>query len=333
MRSIADFPAMRYVENAYHKMADNPRAVRLGMATDGFSPVSFSRKSYSIWPVMFINYNILPWLSTKKGHILLSLIIPGPKKPSNFDFYMGPVVDELKLLWNGVPAYDARLTCPEEQRRFTLNGICLWTIHDSPGLGIVSGLQVSGTRGCPTCGTNLDSKYSKHLKTTIYMGHKRYLSQTSHMRGDCTTPKPHVTHFTDWYVLEYEIQQGVQQRAQSGLNQIPLLAELPYYDSLLIQNLGDPMHEEGNITKNLLRHMFGNCITVELVKSSTYTMKLGHIGGQMEQRVRDRLHGCLASMREIYSARESAKSVRLLDIARILGEHFNMLMTRYGVKV
>ncbi|KAL3687948.1 hypothetical protein R1sor_014257 [Riccia sorocarpa] len=90
------------------------------------------------------------------------------------------------------------------------------------------------------------------------MGHKRYLSQTSHMRGDCTTPKPPVTHFTGWYVLEYEIQQGVQQRAQSGLNRIPLLAELPYYDSLLIQNLGDPMHEEGNITKNLLRHMFGH---------------------------------------------------------------------------
>ncbi|KAL3678077.1 hypothetical protein R1sor_021033 [Riccia sorocarpa] len=119
MRSIADSPAMRHAENAYHEMADNPRAVRLGMVTDGFSPVSFSRKSYSIWPVMFINYNIPPWLSTKKGHILLSLIIPGPKKPSNFDIYMGPVVDELKLLWNGVPAYDARLTCPEEQWRFT----------------------------------------------------------------------------------------------------------------------------------------------------------------------------------------------------------------------
>ncbi|KAL3693626.1 hypothetical protein R1sor_007277 [Riccia sorocarpa] len=48
MRSIADSPAMRHVENAYHEMADNPRA-----------------------------------------------------KPSNFDVYMGPVVDELKLLWNG----------------------------------------------------------------------------------------------------------------------------------------------------------------------------------------------------------------------------------------
>ncbi|KAL3698522.1 hypothetical protein R1sor_012598 [Riccia sorocarpa] len=307
MRSIADSPTTRYVENAYHEMADNPRAVRLGMATDGFSRVSFSRKSYSIWPVMFINYNIPPWLSTKKGHILLSLIIPGPKKPSNFDVYMGPVVDELKLLWTGVSAYDARLTCPEEQRRFTLNDICLWIIHDSPGLGIVSGLQVSGTRGCPTCGMNLESKYNKHLKTTIYMGHKRYLSQTSHMRGDCTTPKPPVTHFTDWYVLEYEIQQGVQQRAQSGLNRIPLLTELPYYD------VTSP-----RISFVICLVMWTNCITVELVKSSTYTRKLGHIGGLMEQRVRDMLHGCLVSRRGIYSARESAKSVRLLAIACIL---------------
>ncbi|KAL3680365.1 hypothetical protein R1sor_023321 [Riccia sorocarpa] len=57
---------------------------------------------------------------------------------------------------------------------------------------------------------------------------------------------------------EQHIQQGMQQRAQSGLNRIPLHAELLYYDSLLIQNLGDPIHEEGNITKNLIRQMFGH---------------------------------------------------------------------------
>ncbi|KAL3680073.1 hypothetical protein R1sor_023029 [Riccia sorocarpa] len=38
MRSIADSPTMLHVENTYNKMADNLRAVRLGMATDGFSP-------------------------------------------------------------------------------------------------------------------------------------------------------------------------------------------------------------------------------------------------------------------------------------------------------
>ncbi|KAL3679210.1 hypothetical protein R1sor_022166 [Riccia sorocarpa] len=168
------------------------------------------------------------------------------------------------------------------------------------------------------------------------MGHKRYLSQTSHMRGDCTTPKPHVTHFTDWYVLEYEMQQGVQQHAQSGLNRRPLLAELSYYDSLLIQNLGDPMHEEDNITKNLLRHMFGHVDELHhrrACEEFNVHQEAWPYRRSDGTKVRDRLHGCLVSRRGIYSARESAKSVRLLDIARILEKHFNMLMTRYGVKV
>lgn len=98
MRSVADSPAMQHVETAFDTMRGNPRTARLGLATDGFSPVDFSHKSYSIWPVFFINYNIPPWLSTKKGHILLSLIIPGPKKPKDMDVYLQPVIDELELL-------------------------------------------------------------------------------------------------------------------------------------------------------------------------------------------------------------------------------------------
>ncbi|KAL3694109.1 hypothetical protein R1sor_007760 [Riccia sorocarpa] len=34
----------------------------------------------------------------------------GPKKPKNFDTYLQPVVEELKLLWNGVRAYDSQVT-------------------------------------------------------------------------------------------------------------------------------------------------------------------------------------------------------------------------------
>ncbi|KAL3687949.1 hypothetical protein R1sor_014258 [Riccia sorocarpa] len=102
MRSIADSPTMRHMENAYHEMADNPRAVHLGMATNGFSPVSLSEV------ILYMGSNVYKLQHTsvvvnkkKDVHILLSLIIPGQKKPSNFDVNMGPVVDELKLLWTG----------------------------------------------------------------------------------------------------------------------------------------------------------------------------------------------------------------------------------------
>ncbi|KAL3694108.1 hypothetical protein R1sor_007759 [Riccia sorocarpa] len=89
------------------------------------------------------------------------------------------------------------------------------------------------------------------------MDHRKYLRDDSPLRRGCKTPKPPITHFTNWYALEYEIEAGVRERQKSGLNKIPILVELPYYDSLLIQNLGDPMHQEGNMAKNLFRHIFG----------------------------------------------------------------------------
>jgi hypothetical protein len=57
-----------------------------------------------------MNYNLPPWLSVKKGFLLLSLIIPGPSKVKNLDTYLALVVNEFKTLWDGVWAYDGRKT-------------------------------------------------------------------------------------------------------------------------------------------------------------------------------------------------------------------------------
>jgi len=42
-------------------------------------------------------------------NFMLSLIIPGPKAPSNdIDVFLQPLIDELKVLWEvGVSTYDA----------------------------------------------------------------------------------------------------------------------------------------------------------------------------------------------------------------------------------
>jgi hypothetical protein len=42
-------------------------------------------------------------------------------------------VDELKLLWDGVSAYDGRKTTGGIPRAFKLKAICMWTMHDYPG--------------------------------------------------------------------------------------------------------------------------------------------------------------------------------------------------------
>ncbi|KAL3687885.1 hypothetical protein R1sor_014194 [Riccia sorocarpa] len=48
------------------------------------------------------------------------------------DIYLEPLVEELKLLWDGVRAYEASTLCPREDRWFQLHAICMWTIHDIP---------------------------------------------------------------------------------------------------------------------------------------------------------------------------------------------------------
>ena len=88
---------------------------------------------YSIWPVVLMNYNIPPWMSMKKGHLILSMLIPGPKQPTNLNVYMAPLLEELKKLWRGVPAYDNRKLTGGLPRSFDLCGILLWTMHDYPG--------------------------------------------------------------------------------------------------------------------------------------------------------------------------------------------------------
>jgi hypothetical protein len=89
-------------------------------------------KPKSVWPVVLMNYNFPPWLSMKKGILLLSFIIPRLTKVENLDIYLSLLVDELKLLWDEVWAYDGRKTIEGIPREFRLNSICMWTMHDYP---------------------------------------------------------------------------------------------------------------------------------------------------------------------------------------------------------
>ncbi|KAL6312664.1 hypothetical protein AAG906_018929 [Vitis piasezkii] len=88
---------------------DEPRNVRLGLASDGFNPFGNMSISYSMWPVVLIPYNLPPWMCMKQTFFMLSLLIPGPTAPGNdIDIYLQPLIDELNDLWDvGVETYDA----------------------------------------------------------------------------------------------------------------------------------------------------------------------------------------------------------------------------------
>ena len=74
----------------------------------------------------------------KNEHPMLVLIVPSRRQVKNIDVYLQPLVDELKELWDGINVYDVSIPITLE-RSFMLYGICAYTTHDYPGLGVFSG--------------------------------------------------------------------------------------------------------------------------------------------------------------------------------------------------
>ncbi|KAH7867092.1 hypothetical protein Vadar_028768 [Vaccinium darrowii] len=135
----------------WHSTHGNPRNLRLGLATDGFNPFSNLSSTYSCWPVMLVTYNLPPWLWMKRENVLLALLIPGPKQPSNdIDVYLQPLIEDLQELWSiGISIYDK-----STDSMFNLRAILLWTMNDFPTLGNLAGCKTKGKTACPICGEN-----------------------------------------------------------------------------------------------------------------------------------------------------------------------------------
>jgi hypothetical protein len=72
------------------------RDIALIGSTDGYQ--IFRQKTDDCWVVMFINANLSPDIRVKKENLLISAIIPGPNQPKDFNSFLRPIIDELKLL-------------------------------------------------------------------------------------------------------------------------------------------------------------------------------------------------------------------------------------------
>ena len=76
MRIPADCKAMKHIEEKWPgKFKDEPRSIRFGLAIDGVCPFSSMSVTRTIWPVGLTVYNIPPWMSVRKEHLLLNLIV------------------------------------------------------------------------------------------------------------------------------------------------------------------------------------------------------------------------------------------------------------------
>ena len=76
LQSVIDGDAIKSIEKEYPGFLENPNNLVLGGSSDGFSPWRTKKKAYSMWPVLLVNYNIPPWLTIKKEHIMLAVLVP-----------------------------------------------------------------------------------------------------------------------------------------------------------------------------------------------------------------------------------------------------------------
>jgi hypothetical protein len=77
LRMPADGSAFTDMEEKWPHFKEEPRNARLSLAADGVNPFAEMRSTYSVWPVFVINNNIPPWMSIKREHIMLAMIVPG----------------------------------------------------------------------------------------------------------------------------------------------------------------------------------------------------------------------------------------------------------------
>ena len=125
-----------------HKFFKDLHDIALGLSTDGFAP--FHRCKNTCWPLILFNYNLPPDIHFHLKHILCVAIIPGPKKPVNFNSFLWPLVEELLKLEIGVHAYD-----PLQSELFKLHVYLIQVFGDIPAILMV--MQMKGHNGLTPC--------------------------------------------------------------------------------------------------------------------------------------------------------------------------------------
>jgi len=76
------------------------RDIALLASTDGYQ--IFRQKRDDCWIILLINANLPPTTRVQRENLLISMLIPGPKAPKNFNSFLRPLVDELKQLQGNV---------------------------------------------------------------------------------------------------------------------------------------------------------------------------------------------------------------------------------------
>lgn len=172
LRHPADSPQWKTIDRLYLEFGDDPRNLRLALASDGINPYGSLSSNHSSWPILLMIYNLPTWLCILRKYIILCMMIADPRQPGNdIDLYLMPLIEDLKQLWEeGVDAWDANV-----QQTFRLRTMVFCTINDFLAYGNLSGYSVKRHHACPICEKNTSFVQLKHGKKTVYTRHRRFL--------------------------------------------------------------------------------------------------------------------------------------------------------------
>jgi Transposase family tnp2 len=125
-------------------------------------PALGKTKSNSAWPIILINFNLLPEIRTQIENLIPIGVIPGPKSPKSLDSFFIPLVEECKTLAHGIQTYDAL-----SHQSFELHAYLITFSGDLPAISKLLCLRGHGSyspcRCCLMKGTRIhgtrNSKY------------------------------------------------------------------------------------------------------------------------------------------------------------------------------
>ena len=280
LRHPADSLAWKTFDQKYPDFASDCHNVRLGLASDGFSPFRTIGIPHSTWPVVLIPYNLPPWLCMKQSHFILSTLIDGPQAPGmNIDVCLQPLIEDLTGLFNeGIRTYDA-----SSKEMFQMRASLLWTINDFPAYANLSGWSTKGELACPPCNSETQSRWLKNCRKHSYGGMRHFLDENHRFRRDGRSfdgtietrkmPPPLSGHDVFKQVEHIERKYGkrgvedetlpVSKRPRTNVvaavgvpvynwKKRSIFFELPYWkDNLMRHNL-DVMHIEKNVCDSIM---------------------------------------------------------------------------------
>jgi hypothetical protein len=89
---------MKHIHEKFPTFASDARNVHLAFATNGVNPYKLNHSMWSTWPIILLNHNLFPWLTTFYFFVMLALFILGKKLVSlkNFDVYLQLIMEELR---------------------------------------------------------------------------------------------------------------------------------------------------------------------------------------------------------------------------------------------